>query len=97
MKTNLPVEISELLTKLNEEQLCQLNQMIVERLKLFSKAKQMKAMVNLNIGDAVYFDYYGEEITGTIKRLNQKTVTIATNDNKEWKVSPTLLKKIIDV
>ena len=94
---NLPAEVSEILTKLNEHQLRQLNLMILERLKLFGKAKQMKTMIDLNIGDAVFFDYYGEEIAGTIKRLNQKTVTLITSDGKEWKVSPTFLKKFIDV
>ena len=95
--TNLPAEVSEILIKLNEHQLRQLNYMIVERLKLFGKAKQMRAMVDFIIGDTVSFEYYGKEIIGTIKRLNQKTVTILSRDNKQWKVSPTLLKKFIDV
>ena len=97
MNSNLPSEISSVLLKLNEEQLIQLNYIIVERIKLFHKAKNLKALGDFNVGDTVSFDYYGQEIIGIIKRLNQKSVSLTAQDGKEWKVTPNFLKKFIDV
>ena len=97
INNNLPAEISTVLLQLNEAQLIQLNRMIVERLKLFHKAKHLKAMSEFNIGDTVSFNYEGREVIGKIQRLNQKSVTIITNDGRIWKVSPNFLNKFIDV
>ena len=97
MNNNLPAEISTVLLQLNEAQLHQLNHMIVERLKLFHKAKHLKAMSEFNIGDTVSFNYEGQEIIGKIQRLNQKSVSIIANDGKNWKVSPSFLNRFIDI
>ena len=96
MTTNLPVEISEILTQLNETQLLHLNRMIVERLKLFHRAKSLNAMKDLNVGDTVFFDYFGEKIYGVVLRLNQKSVSLKAENGKEWKVAPQLLSKFIE-
>jgi hypothetical protein len=93
----LSIEISDALTKMDESQLLQLHKMIGERLKIFQKAKALKAMKDFNIGDTVFFNHYGEEIIGRIKRLNQKSVTLKANDGRDWNVSPQLLKKFIDI
>lgn len=95
--TNLPVEVSETLLTLNEAQLLQLHHMVTERLRLFHRAKSLNAMKDLNIGDTVFFDYAGEKIRGIILRLNQKSVTLRAENGKQWKVSPQLLSRFINI
>ena len=46
----------------------------------------------LKVGDCVGFNHNGQIITGFIKRINFKTVTIHTTNNKKWRVSYSLLK-----
>lgn len=53
--------------------------------------------VAFQIGDTVGFtDKYFREQVGTIIRLNDKTVSIDCNDQR-WRVSPKLLRRIIDL
>jgi hypothetical protein len=51
---------------------------------------------NLKIGDLVGFHHQEEVITGAIQRLNQKTVTLTTPDQKKWRVPYIFLHQIID-
>jgi hypothetical protein len=51
---------------------------------------------NLKIGSLVGFHHHEHVITGAIQRLNQKTVTIITPTQKQWRVSYSLLHQIID-
>ena len=90
----LPVQVINNIEKLNEHQLRYLNHIIVERLKLMNSAKSLQALSKFNIGDVVSFDHYGDIIKGRIIRINQKTVSIITLDQKQkWNVAPAFLKK----
>ncbi len=90
----LPEQVINHIEKLNENQLRLLNHIIVERLKLMNSAKALQALSKFNIGDVVSFDHYGEIIKGRIIRINQKTVSIITLDQKQkWNVAPAFLKK----
>lgn len=90
----IPQKIIEQMEKLNESQLMHLNHIIVERLKLISNAKALRELAKFNLGDTVSFDNYGETVRGRIIKINQKTVTLITLDNKhKWKVAPVFLRK----
>ena len=57
------------------------------------KEMQRVATVRFAKGDKVSFDTRsGEVITGTVARINQKTVTVNT-PNSQWKVSGSLLRR----
>lgn len=56
-----------------------------------------KSPINFQVGDMVGFtDKYLHDHIGTIKRVNDKTVSIDC-DGARWRVSPRLLRKIIDL
>lgn len=77
------------------EELYALNRIVVHRIKLFQKAGKFVALSKFAVGEIVsFFSNGGELITGQVIRLNQKTVTIATDDNRQWNVSPELLRKV---
>jgi len=85
-------DIIKMIERLTEEDLIFLNRTIVERLKLISQAKSTMVMSNFHIGDRVKFQTSsGEQKRGFIIRLNKKTVSIRTEDNMDWNVSPGLL------
>ena len=52
----------------------------------------------LKVGDPVSFHKNGEIITGIIKRINYKTVSIDTKNHGKWRVSyPLILNKNTDL
>lgn len=62
-----------------------------------SAPKPEKSSVHFRVGDTVGFtDKYLREHIGTIVRVNEKTVSI-DSDGGRWRVSPKLLRKIIDL
>lgn len=51
---------------------------------------------NFKIGDCVGFNHDGKHCIGTINRLNHKTASLITRDNKHWRVGYGLLFKVFD-
>ncbi len=52
-------------------------------------------MCSFNEGDRVAFQGTdGRMRKGTVTRLNKKTISVATDDEHHWKVSPSLLRLI---
>lgn len=78
---------------LNETELLALNERIVERLHLLHRHKTDQALQQIKIGSGVMFEAPdGKTIRGIVIRRNRKTVTIHTDDEKHWNVSPTLVR-----
>ena len=52
-------------------------------------------MMQFNLGDNVSFEHsaYGL-VFGTLVKFNKKTVTVITENQQKWNVSPRMLKKI---
>ncbi len=84
------------LHKFSPAQLRELNARILERLKYLSSVNTIKSMNKLNLGQRVCFDADGETIVGVLIKLNQKTVVIAADDGLQWKVSPQLVKPVLE-
>lgn len=63
-------------------------------LNLGSKEKLTKN--HLKVGDLVGFNHDGTPIAGIIIRLNQRTVSLLTLDNRRWRVGYNCLYKVID-
>ena len=62
-------------------------------------AFQHTERADFKIGDRVIFnDRNGAPISGTVSRVNQKTVTVVP-DNRDghWRVSPALLNHLVDI
>lgn len=58
------------------------------------KEMQRRAAVSFSKGDKVTFTTRnGEKVTGTVARVNQKTVTVNTTTS-QWKVSASLLRRV---
>lgn len=87
-------EFEHFLNRLSEEDLRLLNRMIVERLKLYHKARDLKQLAKFNLMDRVSFQHNGRTVTGVIIKLNRRSVTILEPDGHEWNVAPSFLIRL---
>ncbi len=80
--------------KLSEEELIDLNNRIVERLRFLSQMRAHSAMLDFRTGDRVTFEPEGRApLFGILTRYNKKTVTVITDNGQHWNVAPGLLRK----
>ncbi|MDB2550321.1 hypothetical protein N9X24_00450 [Rickettsiales bacterium] len=86
----------DLIDHLSEKELMMINQLVVEKLKYIQKSSSLKAMSNFIVGDRICFERNDELVTGVVKKLNQKTISIETDEGIGWNVAPSFLKRYID-
>jgi hypothetical protein len=80
--------------KLTEEELIDLNNRIVARLRFLNQMRAHSQMLDFRIGDRVTFQPEGRSpLFGIITRYNKKTVTVITDSGQHWNVAPGLLRK----
>lgn len=78
---------------LSEDELVALNARIVERLRFLHQQKTTSALQEIKIGSGVMFEGPdGAMIQGIVIRRNRKTVTVHADNDRQWNVSPQLLK-----
>ncbi|MEK7335440.1 MAG: hypothetical protein AAB222_08965 [Candidatus Binatota bacterium] len=80
--------------KLSEEELIDLNNRIVERLRFLNQMRAHSQMLDFKIGDRVTFQAEGRRLlVGILTRYNRKTVTVITDNGQHWNVSPGLMRR----
>ena len=89
----MPVDIDGL----SLEELVQLNHRVVERIKMLRAMQAHVDMMAFNLGARVSFDSQEGRLFGTLVKYNRKTVTVLTEDGRQWRVSPGLLSAIKDI
>ena len=83
--------------KLTEAELNDLNNRIVERLRLLHQMRAHAQMLDFKIGDRVVFQPEGHPaVVGMLTRYNRKTVTVITGSGERWNVAPALLRRADD-
>ncbi len=81
--------------RLSEEELIDLNNRVVERLRFIRQAHAHHAMLQFRIGEVVSFEPDGRgRMQGVITRYNKKSVTVLTTDGQQWRISPGFLRKV---
>jgi hypothetical protein len=81
------------LLKLSDEELFRLNSEICAILKARSRHENLAKLRTLSPGDSVSFkNPEGGRIHGTVIRVNQKSITIAT-ERGQWRVAPCFVTK----
>ena len=82
--------------KLTEPELLDLNRRIVARLRFLQRMRAHQQMLAFKIGDRVAFRADGRgAVEGMLTRYNKKTVTVVTDEGRQWNVSPTFLSKAV--
>jgi hypothetical protein len=86
------------ITKLSEAELRDLNREIEERLRLMQQMRTHQKMLEFRVGDRVSFEADGRGVLfGVLLRYNKKTMNVLTESGEQWKVSPSLLRRVVDV
>ncbi|MFZ1976820.1 MAG: hypothetical protein WAV76_02595 [Bacteroidota bacterium] len=81
---------------LSASDLIELNNRIVQRLRILDKMRSHNEMMKFNIGDRVTFQPEGRPaVVGMLTRFNSKTVTVITDDGEHWNVMPKFLHKYL--
>ena len=82
--------------QLSEAELIDLNKRIVARLRFLNQMRAHVEMLEFKIGDRVTFQSPGHgRVEGMLTRYNKKTVTVITDEGRQWNVSTNFLSKIM--
>lgn len=82
------------INQLTEKELIYLNRLILHKVKMIRKANNLMAAARFNVGERVSFnDQEGKEYIGKIIRINQKTISVEVNEERYYKVHPSMLRK----
>ena len=81
---------------MSEDELLALNRRVIARLKLIQQHNTLNSMIKFEVGQRVSFDPDGRMRTGVLIKFNPKTVVVLTDDGQRWKVSPQLIRHLID-
>lgn len=82
-------QLLQQLEKLDRGSLLELKAEIVDRLKTMDESSQAEQLRQFSVGDRVSFENKsGETLLGSILRVNKKTLTLVTDDDMQWRVSP---------
>ena len=92
MHININIDIDNL----TEDELLALNRRVIARLKLIQQHSTLNSMIKFEVGQRVSFDPDGRMRTGILIKFNPKTVVVLTDDGQRWKVSPQLLRHLIE-
>ena len=80
--------------RLTEEELVDLNNRVVERLRFLHQMRSHAEMLEFRIGDRVEFQPEGRPlVVGMLTRYNRKTVTVISDTGQRWNVAPRLLRR----
>ncbi len=80
--------------QLGEEELIDLNNRVVARLRFLNQMRAHSQMLDFRIGERVTFHPEGHPpLFGIVTRYNRKSVTVITNGGQHWNVAPGLLRK----
>ena len=81
---------------MTEDELLALNRRVIARLKLIQQHNTLNSMIKFEAGQRVSFDPDGRMRAGILIKFNPKTVVVLTDDGQRWKVSPQLIRHLID-
>jgi hypothetical protein len=80
---------------LSEQELIDLNNKIVARLRFLQHSRAHSKMLEFKIGERVSFQPPGRPmLLGVLTRYNKKSVTVITDTGEHWNVDPGALRKV---
>lgn len=88
----MPIDIDGL----SFEELLELNQRVVARLKMLESMQAHIEMMRFHPGQRVSFEHGSGRLMGTLVKYNRKTVTVVTDNGQRWNISPHLLSLVKD-
>ena len=69
-------------------QLDELHRKICKRIRELHKKNLFEKLQSFEVGDQVSFNHEGNIVTGTVIRVNQKTLSVKIKEGSRWYVDP---------
>lgn len=82
---------------LSIDELLELNKIICQRIDELQDRETLQALSRLYVGMKVSFNGQAGLTVGIVTKINRKSVIVLTEDRKQYKVSPGLLRPLRDV
>ena len=79
--------------KLSPEELYDLYRKVCRRINALQRSRMAEKLQEFDIGDEVSFEHEGNIISGTVIRVNKKTLSVRTGGGN-WYVDPRSVTKI---
>ena len=80
------------------DQLLELNKVICQRIDELQDRETLQALSQLRVGLKVTFESREGPVVGIVTKINRKSVIVLAEDgNKQYKVSPELLRPLREV
>lgn len=79
------------------EQLLDLNEIICRRIDHLRTRAAQDVLIKLRLGQEVHFQSKEGQIFGRVIKINQKTVVVRSEDNRQWKLPAAMVKILQDV
>jgi len=81
------------LHKMSYRELIWMNEIIVDRIRMFTAFKNRMAIANFRLGERVTWkDELDTDFLGIVISRNTKTVTVQSDDGRRWRISPGLVR-----
>lgn len=65
-----------------------------DKLRFIQRANELCALQDFQMLDRVFFHHNYEHIEGVVVRVNQRTLSVVTDQGRRWTVAPQYLKKV---
>lgn len=76
------------------EQLLDLNKAICQRIDELRARRDFEVLRHLRVGQQVHFDSAEGKVFGTLIKINRKTVIVLSEDRRQWKLPPSMVKVV---
>lgn len=83
--------------ELSIEQLLELNTIICRRIDQLRARADQDVLIKLRLGQEVHFQSREGQVFGWVIKINQKTVLVRSEDNRQWKLPAGMIKLLQDL
>jgi hypothetical protein len=94
MESGRLAECMKMVDEMDRDELRYLNDHCIARYRELNREKAQEKMSDLSVGDPVRFTHKGIPYEGRITKLNRKTVSVDTGEERGWLIPPALLEKV---
>jgi len=82
---------------LSLDELLELNEIICRRIDELRARQDLDVLKHLRLGQEVSFESREGEVFGRVVKINRKTVVVHTEDHRQRKVPPGIIKMLRDI
>lgn len=79
------------------DELHDLNELIWRRIEYLRLQNDINVLSQLRLGQKVHFKAKEGQVFGVVIKINKKSVMVVSDDNRQWKIPPGMLRLMKEV